>query len=291
MGRRALWLLQLLGACAYARLACPLLEPVLVDKIGKEALRPHTVVPMLRGGEAAAGGETTDEEDQEDLGDFAPHPAATLVSSKASEALLDSDVMQKLNQVPVFCFLADGQVIGVRNDKGEDIVSFHVDADEAREKFAALKEANMGMEVRMGALPLGAALDVCGGWGRKPISDDCQTRRLCPSPAHVDSYGEMLRQQLIDAGRDPGTWQLPIFMCNEFQTERMIPVFFSREDLAAGWERAGRDKAKLPESILVMDLRVFCEQLQSGMPGADKVQLVSSVEAFNLAQELSKQAK
>ena len=256
-----------LSLCLLALLHCVSSSVVQPARSTEQRLSIRVLTQQLRGG-AVDGGDAIDEDDA--AGGMLDGAAAASPAASAA-TLSDADVTAKLNAVPVFVFLRDGQIQGVTNDEGEDEVTFFVDALQARERFAALQAADPGVEFRMGAMPLGAALQACGGWGREALDAELRLRHLAPSSALASEYGETLRQQLVGVGRDPGSWQLPVFVSNTFQTESMLPVFFCREDLAAGWVRAGRDEATLPQDAVVMDLRLFCEQLQSGMPGAEKV--------------------
>jgi len=249
----------------------------------------------LRGGSLLDGLEDeADDDDVDDLG-LGPPPSSPAAAPAASaeadtppaDGLTAAEVTEKLNAVPAFVLIANGQLLGSRNEEGEAVLSFFTDAVHARAVLASVKDSGKVEGAQLSVLPLGRALEACGGWAKGGGSEETRLSRLVGSPQGDAEFGEHLQKQLEATDRAASSWRLPLFLSNSFQTESMIPVFLSREDLLRGWERAGGDKEKPPNPVMVMDVRVFCDQLQSGMPLAKKIQLVSSLEAFELAKELN----
>ena len=83
-------------------------------------------------------------------------------------------------------------------------------------------------------------------------------------------------------------WVLPVYCSDTFQTDDMMPFFFSEAEMAAGWVRSGRpaDEAMLLLHS-VMDLRTLVANMghTDAMPWS-KFQLVTSAKAYQLAQSL-----
>lgn len=105
--------------------------------------------------------------------------------------------------------------------------------------------------------------------------------------AVVEANADALREQQAAQGMTPGAWVLPVYCHDDFQTDRMMPFFFSPLDLAAGWRRSGRDKEAIPEQLAVMELRVLVKQMETTDAfNWDIFQFVSSEEAYMLASEI-----
>lgn len=82
-----------------------------------------------------------------------------------------------------------------------------------------------------------------------------------------------------------------LFMCDEFQTPQMMPLFFSEADFEAGWARAGHP----PDEALflvhtVMDLRALVVNMahSDAMPWA-RFMLVASEASYELAQQIAQE--
>ena len=103
----------------------------------------------------------------------------------------------------------------------------------------------------------------------------------------VDDNVEELRNQQVSNGLAPGAWVLPVHCHDDFQTESMMPFFFSAEDFAGGWQRSGRPTDAAPDNLAVMDLRVLVKQMETTDVFEWSIfQFVSSPQAYALAQEL-----
>lgn len=176
---------------------------------------------------------------------------------------------------------------------GKQVVWF-IDASEAENMLQLITAGNPDTEgLRLHVMPLGTVFKLCKGWPSESntaisleSSEDESYFKLQGAQELMAEFEPILQAQLRDQGVDPGNWQLPVFVAQEFVTESMLPVFFSREDLKAGWVRAGRPEDECPKQFTVMDLRTFCVQMQSDNPAWRTVQLIPSVEAFKLANAL-----
>ena len=139
--------------------------------------------------------------------------------------------------------------------------------------------------------PLGLAFSIAAGWTRSQFVGEL---KLQGPMAVVEQLAPILKKQLAAQGIDPGAWQLPVFCCDELQSSSVFPVFLSRAALVQAWLLSGRTRETVPENLTVMDLRVLVRCMRSGEVsegGAGtpwhKVRLVSSLEAYELAQELA----
>jgi len=95
-----------------------------------------------------------------------------------------------------------------------------------------------------------------------------------------------LRELMKEAGIEAGDWTLPVFICEQLQSATILPVFFSPEDLAATWEKAGRSKDDLPEALTVMDLRMLVAQMQTDSSPWEVIHFIVPPDAIELVKEL-----
>ena len=200
------------------------------------------------------------------------------------KSLTQDEIMQKLNAVPTFCIVdEDENLVNLQTDEGEPAVRFFIDAGDAQE---ALEMTVVGSpELRsphLSAMPLGVAFTACGN--SRPGA-----RFVMQGPRRaLDESEDEVRAQLEKQNIDPDGWLLPVYCADDFQTEQLFPLFFSKDDLTAGWVRAGKPESEAMFLITtVMDLRSLVLNMEhsDGMPWAI-FQLVASKEAYALAREL-----
>ena len=190
----------------------------------------------LRGGE---GGSDDDEED---------------VPLEASgKALTREEINERLNRVPTFTLVAgDGAFVPAPNAEWvlEIEVIFWTDPGEAEEALqqlaAAQPEKHFGL--RLGVLPLGTAFAAAGGYfGEAPHVPPAGAERIVlrGPRAAAEAKGEEGRGQMRAMGLEAESvsWAVPVFMCDEFQTDSLYPILFSNcrpagSALASPWKNA-----------------------------------------------------
>jgi len=207
--------------------------------------------------------------------------------------LSHEDIEAKLNRVPTFCLVnADDQFVRMPGKDSIEEVIFFIDAAEAIEALELNRAGNPEAELRLATLPLGAAFTACGGWPDEPPRGAHYVLR--GARAAVTAKGDEARAQLKAMGLNAmaeSEWVLPLFMCDEFQTPQMMPLFFSEADFEAGWARAGHP----PDEALflvhtVMDLRALVVNMahSDAMPWA-RFMLVASEASYELAQQIAQE--
>ena len=169
------------------------------------------------------------------------------------------EIQKKLNGCPCFCILnGEGVQLGVLGEDGELTVGWYTEPAAAKEQLAAMQAGSPdGAEgLHLGCMGLGDIFALCGGWDASEGGVARNERRVIHGPREVvELAAPMLVEQLAKQGMEPGDWQLPVFCHDDFQTDALMPFFFSADDLARGWARNGREAAA-PENPLVMDLWV-----------------------------------
>lgn len=152
-----------------------------------------------------------------------------------------------------------------------------------------LRRSNPDAGLRLGCHGMGAVFTQCKGWpddaggageaaadrmaspfGGVPASEDGEPVALKLQGTHalVAEVGPRLKELLEAQSIDPGSWQLPVFMCKEMQSAAVVPVFLTPADLAATWKTAGGAEEDLPENLAVMDLRMLVKEMQTCGPRA-----------------------
>ena len=99
----------------------------------------------------------------------------------------------------------------------------------------------------------------------------------------------ILRSQLKQRGLEDESsarWMLPIFMHDDFQTDSMMPIFFSPSELTRGWIASGRPVDEAPEQPLMMDIRMLMLAMQQDSALRAKAQLVPTQEAYEAAKQI-----
>jgi hypothetical protein len=91
---------------------------------------------------------------------------------------------------------------------------------------------------------------------------------------------------MASSGVEPGDWLLPVFICEELQGPKILPVFFNPRDIAATWVAAGRKPDDMPDKFVMMDVRMLMREMKKpGMPWS-KVQFIGAQGAAEFANEL-----
>lgn len=199
------------------------------------------------------------------------------------------EIQKKLNGCPCFCILnEDGVQLGVLGEDGGLTVGWYTEPADAMAQLAAMQEGSPdGAEgLHLGCMGLGDIFALCGGWDESEGGAERNEKRVIYGPRKVvEVAAPMLVEQLNKQGMDPGDWQLPVFCHDDFQTDTLMPFFFSAEELASGWARNGRE-GPAPENPLVMDLRMLVNAMTQNADVRGKATVVTSTESYALASEL-----
>ena len=175
------------------------------------------------------------------------------------------------------------------------------DPDEASALLQATAAGNPEKDLKLLVAGLGGAFTSCngfpdGGLGgelKMPDGDASKVElRLQGSHGLVNEVKPRLLELLKAQGIDPGHWVMPVFMCEELQSATLYPVFLHPADLAAVWEKAGRDPDKLPENLTVMDIRMLVQAMATDETNAWNIlEFVGSTKAAELALEVQTSQK
>ncbi|KAL3929166.1 MAG: hypothetical protein SGPRY_002076, partial [Prymnesium sp.] len=166
----------------------------------------------------------------------------TSSDAPAGNALTRDQITEKLNAVPVFCIVNEnGGLVGTRDKEGKEAICWFTDAAESKALLAVMREHNPGLPLRLGVYGLGTVFRLCKGWPDEegPAMQNESTERFT---GELRLQGNMplcketnprLKEMLAETGIDAGTWQLPIFICEQLQSASVLPVFLTPSDLSA----------------------------------------------------------
>ena len=288
------------------RLTC-LLLPALAAATSLRHLAPHVAHGMrFRGGadidleedlEADADAEALPtEEAAAATGEAATTSdgaaAGADVEIPASRALSRAEITEKLNAIPTFCVQSEeGGIVAMKlQDDPNPAICWFLDPREAQAVLSAAEAGKPDANMRLGCHGLGAVFEQCNGWGdakEAPKAEDGSdvNLKLMGSAPLVKEVGPRLVELLEKQGMEPGSWQVPIFMCEKLQSRRIVPVFFNPREIAKLWEKSGREAKDLPQDLQVMDLRMLVANMQTASSPWELIQFVGSEEGATLAQE------
>ena len=200
--------------------------------------------------------------------------------------LSKEEVMTKLNSVPTFVIVdEESRLLNLQVEDGEDKVVFFIEAADAQETLALTSAGNPDLKLRLAAIPLGTAFTACE---TSPGQYKLQGARTA-----IQSGGEEAERKLRQQGVEPGSWVLPVFCSDDFQTPTVMPLFFSIETLEKAWVQSGRkeDEAMfLLKSIWDLRSMVLNMMNAEGMPWG-KFQFCSDQSYYKLAEELQAAAR
>jgi hypothetical protein len=170
----------------------------------------------------------------------------------AGTVLTMPETLEKLDRVKFFNIvriLPDGMKDTCASSSGE--IYFYADAADATAALDELKRSEPDARLRLELVPLGRAFALVQGlMGLKAPSPT----RLHFSRSTVAAEGEAgVPEHLRDRMRSAGTF--PLFYAENIGSQRVTPVFFSRDDLLAQWVKGGNAAETLPP-VTVTDLRV-----------------------------------
>ena len=214
----------------------------------------------------------------------------------AARALTRDEIIEKLNAIPTFCILnGDEGVVAMKlADDAKPSVMWFLDPEEAQAVLGAAVKDKPDAGLRLGCHGLGAVFEQCNGWGDADAGatataasgDQIQLKLMGPYGI-VKEVAPKLQELMRNQGMDPGDWQCPVFMCDQLQSRRIVPVFFNPADLAKTWATAGRKAEELPENLTVMDVRMLVQNMLTDSSPWELIQFVGSQEAVKLAQDVA----
>lgn len=233
-------------ACVASLLAACLLTPAAASSLRA----PPLAARRLRGGfdaldddddEPAVGLPLNDDADLDGASSDGPEVEEPITDREPPErppnkALTKPQILEKLNAIPVFCLLTkDDGIVGMKGE-GDDETSccWFTDPLEARALLKHMSDNNPETELHMGCHSLGAVFSRCGGWPKGEEPEGFELPAEEPTSAGgtpvalklKGSHGvtKEVQPQLIElmkkAGIDPGSWQLPVFFCDELQVRK-----------------------------------------------------------------------
>ena len=216
-------------------------------------------------------------------------------SAGEKRGLLPEDLVKKLNAVPCFCLLNRNKDLvplkDPRDPEGKkEMCCWFADAHEAKATLEAVKAANPKAEeagIHLGVSPLGMAYGICVGWINCHFFGEKVVRGSQEAFADgTQDATQLLREQAISQGLESPGWHVPVFCCDELQSDKVMPVFLSRKALAETWVTSGRKLADIPKNMAVLDLGVLLTQMQAdGVFDWSTVQFLCERKSVQLVQE------
>ena len=181
--------------------------------------------------------------------------------------LTQTELIAKLDQIMLLNVVAtqDGKKQIIPGADGD--VCWYSDAFDAKSALGAM-QAKMkpppGISLGLDFCPLGRAYSLSDGWvNAQRIQGEAPPMRLQPSSKVLETCGEAgihaLERQLPAALKKRNRRQgaFPLFHLKELQSERVLPYFFTRDDLITCWMSSGKPFEALPPTLDVTDLRAL----------------------------------
>jgi hypothetical protein len=193
--------------------------------------------------------------------------AAADAAASGIRPLTKMEVISKLDQVMVLNIVAvvNGAKQIVPGSDGE--LCWYADVIDAKAALSAL-QAKMptlpGHSLGLDFTPFGRAYSLSEGWvSPRQLQGDAPPMRLQPSSQVLEACGadgvktlqSQLPAQLRKHNRRQGAF--PLFFLEELQSERVMPFFFTRDDLVACWVSSGKPFEELPPQLSAIDLRAL----------------------------------
>jgi len=175
------------------------------------------------------------------------------------------------------------------SDKGLRCCPFFSEPADCKDALQQTQEQYPDMKLALGVLPLGHAFALAVGWA---TAESKAPFTLRGAPETAERLRSLLVGQLEEAHL-PTHWHFPVFMCEDLNDSHSLPVFLTREQLAASWTASG--KPGMPTGTLVVtDLRIVVGELQKSAQetGCDwsRVRFLGSNEGWQALQQGAEQA-
>ena len=211
----------------------------------------------------------------------------------AGEPLSREEIVAKLDTIPAFCIVdAKKQFVPLtmQNKAGstDDVVVVWTEPLEAKDALAQAIHQRPSAQLAMGTIGLGKAFALSEGWAEAAGA----TRfRLQAHSKVSEELRPLLTRQLEQQGMATAD-VFPIFMCEELSTEKLMPVFLSRAEMASTWNTAMAQAGVArppPAKLTAMDLRILVRSMQSGGMDWSVLTFVGTDRAWEVVQEGQRQ--
>ena len=174
------------------------------------------------------------------------------------KALTRAVCVEKLNAVPVFTVLnADKNAVSMKEGPGAtaETIFWHVDPARAHAQLESARVQNPCVPgLHVGAGTLGLAFSLFAGWSEAQHGGDSGAVGGVEAPP--------VRHMIMLEQGTPV--EMPVFLCDQLQTQYLLPVFLDRRDLASEWIRSGRTRESFTnDNVMVVDLRKFVSDMQT----------------------------
>lgn len=209
-------------------------------------------------------------------------------------ALSMDEITEKLNKVPTFVMMGeDGGFVALHLREGGRAICFFSEPEEAQAVLNMTREAHPDQAIKLVTIGLGNALKLCKDSeedeGAKEAFSSFDGHLRVQGPNQIMSSVEpKLKSMLVTAGFEEGSWQFPVFMCEQLVGQEMLPVFLNPREIHAAWKLNNLDPEKLPDKFIMMDVRMMMADMQkegSGMPW-EKVAFIGAEGGAELANNL-----
>lgn len=160
--------------------------------------------------------------------------SAEVPEKSAPRMLTPSEIVSKLNRIPVFCITTeDGELFAGTTESGvEPFIGWHTDADNAKAVLAAAQGANPGSKLT--CMPLGNIVAVINGWADMGGKFKF---RIIPSEAALNTY-EVARPGALEEAKAAGGWICPVFFCTHLVRKDGLPMFLNPEHVKLAWQES-----------------------------------------------------
>ena len=184
-----------------------------------------------------------------------------------------AEVVAKLDKVMLLNVVAtvegkDWQIVpGVDGD-----LCWYADVFDGKAALAAMQAkmpATPGNQLGLDFTPLGRAYSLSQGWTKRLLEGKVPPMRLQPSTKVLETCGaegiKSLESQLPKVLKQANARQgpFPLFFLEELQSERVMPFFFTREDLVTCWVSSGKPFEDIPAQLNAIDLRALVARMLS----------------------------
>lgn len=216
-------------------------------------------------------------------------------TAEKKRVLTRAEVVVKLDQVMMLNIVASGEGREAQIVPGHDgSICWYSSVGDAREALgraqAAMPQCD-GFSLGLNFTPLGRALGLSEGWAGPKLGSAPPPMRLQASQEVKKAVeGALARSlpsdhKLLITKHNKRTGWFPLFFLEELQSKRVLPYFFSRDDLVRCWVASGRPLEAIPEQLEVTDLRLLVMRLLTE-PGdwAGRLLFVPPQETIDLLQ-------
>jgi len=214
-------------------------------------------------------------------------------------------IVEKLNEIPSFAIMhetADGtkKFLPMMFRESAEATSvescaFFSDPYEAKHAMQQASGLHAELKLVLGVMPLGKAYALTQEWAEAQAPPRGKGKKvlftLRGAPSATRETRDILKVQLQKAGLSTEQC-FPVFLCEELQSDAVLPVFFTREGVHSTWKLLGKDGPP-PDKITVTDLRILVGEMQKGFKETgcnwSIVRFLGSENGYNGAKEGQRQ--